>query len=97
MNYIDFKISLSNRSLKQLEKIPKKDRVSIITKLESLTKKDLNLDIKKLQGYPDFYRIRHGNYRIVFKTLNKEKVILVGIIAHRKEVYELLSKIAIFA
>ena len=77
MSYINFKISLSHQSLKELEKIPKKDRSAIITKIESLTRKDHNLDIKKLQGYSDLYRIRHGNYRVYSKLSLKTKLYLL--------------------
>jgi mRNA interferase RelE/StbE len=39
----------------------------------------------KLSGMDDLYRIRSGNYRVVYKIENDRLVVLVVRIAHRKE------------
>jgi len=41
--------------------------------------------IKKLRGEKDYYRYRIGEYRIGFKVVDNEVLILK--IAHRKEIY----------
>ena len=43
--------------------------------------------VKKLSGEDDFYRIRVGDYRIVYQIRDNELVILVVRVAHRREVY----------
>ena len=43
--------------------------------------------VTKLQGTRDLYRVRVGDYRIVFQWTPDFPVVLVGSIAHRKEVY----------
>jgi len=43
---------------------------------------------KKLKGHKDIWRIRVGDYRIVYTVDDREMVIRVGRIAHRREVYE---------
>jgi len=50
MKYQGFKVLLSKKALKQLEKIPYKERKAIIEKIDLLLISPQNLDIKKLQG-----------------------------------------------
>ncbi len=42
---------------------------------------------EKLTGSEDFYRIREGDYRIIYTIKDKELIILVVKIGHRKDVY----------
>jgi mRNA interferase RelE/StbE len=41
----------------------------------------------KLAGLPDLYRIRVGDYRIIYRVKETELVVLVLSIGHRREVY----------
>ena len=55
-------------------------------KLESI-EQSAELDIKKLKGYPNHYRLRVGKYRILFKLL-EDHVIIVFAILPRKKAYK---------
>lgn len=61
---------------------------SITKKLEALIAGDQNLNVKKIVGknFP-LYRLRVGNYRILYEVHQKEIIISIIRIAHRKEVY----------
>ena len=41
----------------------------------------------KVKGEPDLYRIRVGDYRIVYYVWDRDRRVLVAKIAHRREVY----------
>jgi mRNA interferase RelE/StbE len=41
----------------------------------------------KLAGEPDLYRVRVGNYRIIYQVDDPKLVVLVLSIAHRREIY----------
>jgi len=43
--------------------------------------------VKKLSGEDELYRIRVGDYRIVYQIRDNELVVLVVRVAHRREVY----------
>jgi len=48
----------------------------------------LKNNIKKLGGIKDdYYRLRVGNYRVIFKKEEKELIIIIIRIGHRKEIY----------
>jgi mRNA interferase RelE/StbE len=43
--------------------------------------------VKKLKGYDKTYRIRVGDYRIIYKIEDQEKLILILSSIHRKDAY----------
>jgi mRNA interferase RelE/StbE len=54
---------------KALKKLSSAERKALKKILLTLDKGQyLNLDLKKLKGYKDIYRIRHGHFRIIFKV-----------------------------
>jgi len=80
------KITISPKAEKQLRKLNKIEQVAIISKIRSLPQ----VKNKKLQGYADIYRIRVSDFRIVYKQTKSE--IYIILIAHRREVYEMLHR-----
>jgi len=43
---------------------------------------------EKLKGGENLWRIRVGNYRVIYKIFNKNKLVDISIIRHRKEAYK---------
>lgn len=68
---MNYKIELSKRSYKYLEKLDKKSKQRISNYLLLLTKNPRNsdLDIKKIQGESSMYRLRVGSFRILYRDL----------------------------
>ena len=79
---IQFKASVR----KDLRKIPKKDVLKILTKVESLAGNPLPSQAEKLSG-DDKYRIRQGNYRILYQIEDDILLITVVKVGHRRDVY----------
>ena len=79
-----FSVKLMPRAIKDLEKLSKSDAKKIIEKVKSL-EQGLTGDIKKLTNFTPEYRLRVGDYRILFEI--QEKDILIYRIKHRKEAY----------
>lgn len=85
------KLLISPKAEKELRKIPKIDQIIIARKIRSLSNPSAILNSEKLSGYPNIYRIRVGNYRIVFrKTTAEIYVILIG---HRRDIYRLINQL----
>ena len=84
------KITLSPRAEKQLRKLPKFDSLAIAQKIRNLP--DIKVsNIEKLSGFSDIFRIRVGNYRIVYKkSTNSIYIILIG---HRRDIYKLVKEL----
>ena len=65
------RVVVEKRFLRKFKKMDKEDKLRILKILKRLESEDLDkLDIKKLKGYNYIYRIRVGDFRILFK---KEK------------------------
>lgn len=79
-----FKIILYSKALKQLEKLDKNTQKRIIEKIKLLSD-NLQGDVKKLTDFTPEYRLRVGNYRILFDI--EDSTISVHLIKHRKEAY----------
>ncbi|MEL7629632.1 type II toxin-antitoxin system RelE/ParE family toxin [Pectobacterium aroidearum] len=66
------KISWSKRALKQLGTIDTRYRKRIKEKVGELsTFPDVNLNLKKLESSGKQYRLRVGDYRIIFELINE--------------------------
>lgn len=83
-------IILSPLSEKQLKKLPKFDQIAVAEKIR-LFKEDLSLDEERIKGYKNIFRVRVGDYRIVYqKSATSYYIILIR---HRKDVYEFLKRL----
>ena len=65
--------------------MPKKDRLRLVTKISALGSDPRPLGSEKLSAQEQ-YRIRQGNYRVVYSISDSEKTVLVVKVGHRREV-----------
>lgn len=62
-----YEVEISESAEKFLEKVPKKDQSRIIEKIDALSDEPMPSGSIKLHGYKEaLYRIRSGNYRVVY-------------------------------
>jgi addiction module toxin, RelE/StbE family len=88
---LGYEVTLSPEAQKNLKKIDNKMTLKILKKLEDLTSDKLgSLDIKKLKEKDGLYRLRIGDYRIIYSINRKEIIIFVVKIGHRKNVYDVM-------
>lgn len=82
-----YHIEISSSAEKVLKKIPEKNLRRITKAILGLATDPHPFGSVKLSGEGQAYRIRIGNYRVIYEIINKELLILVLKIGHRKEVY----------
>ncbi len=82
-----FALSFKTGVEKDLRKIPREFIPHLLEKVESLAKEPLPRDCVKISGSENFYRVRSGDYRIVYQVLQQEKEVVVHYIRHRRVVY----------
>jgi mRNA interferase RelE/StbE len=78
---------LSKKAQKQLDKLPDNIAEPIIDTIGSLENNPRPMGYKKLKGR-DGYRIRTGNYRIIYNIFDTELIIDIIALGHRKDIYE---------
>ena len=83
-----FKLFISSSAEKKLKKIPKKDISKIVILIQSLTINPYPVGCRKLSGEETIYRVRQGQYRVIYEVKNHELVILILKIGHRKDIYK---------
>ncbi len=83
----EYQVSLTQTAQRQLDKLPDSIATPILDAIAKLAKEPRPSGCKKLQGRPG-YRIRKGDYRILYEIVDKKLVVTVISIGHRKDVYE---------
>jgi mRNA interferase RelE/StbE len=81
-------VELKQSARKELERLPNALVARIIAKLESLEENPRPSGCKKLKGGDAEYRIRVGEYRIVYVIDDRRIIVTITRIRHRRDVYE---------
>jgi mRNA interferase RelE/StbE len=81
------------RAVRQLRAIPQLTALTILRALTPLgdDPRRPDADINKLVGYSDRYRLRVGDYRIIYEITDTQLIILIVGVGHRREAYRALS------
>jgi len=82
------RILISKRALKELKSVPEIERKSIKDRISKLAFFPLiRLDIKKLRGQQKVYRLRVGDYRVIFEYDDEERLVKILKVGKRGSVY----------
>ena len=81
------------RAVRQLRSIPQPAALTILRAVALLgdDPRRPDADIKKLAGYSDRYRLRVGDYRVIYEIVDEQLIILVVGVGHRRGAYRALS------
>ncbi|MFV0339009.1 MAG: type II toxin-antitoxin system RelE family toxin [Parachlamydiaceae bacterium] len=83
-----YTLSFASCIEKQLKQIPKATRKLIFDRIEKLAINPRPENVEPLQGSEKgLFRIRQGDYRIVYQVQDKKLIILIVRVVHRREVY----------
>jgi mRNA interferase RelE/StbE len=83
-----YKLQIKPSASKELELAgSKKDRQRIVSRIYSLADDPRPTGCEKLAAEEDKYRVRQGDYRIIYSINDKQRVVVVTKIGHRREVY----------
>jgi len=83
-----FAVLVKPSARKELEALPDNVLARVVRKLEALGHAPRPAGCKKLKGYKDQWRVRVGDWRVVYIIDDAAKVVSVTRIAHRSQVYE---------
>jgi len=84
----EYKILLKSSAAKEIEAVgSKEDRRRIVEKIAGLAVNPRSQKTEKLAGYDDRYRIRQGQYRIVYFIEDSRREVTIFKVGHRKDVY----------
>jgi mRNA interferase RelE/StbE len=81
-------IEVSPAAARQLKKIDRGALPQIVEKIDSLAHDPRPHGCEKLTGYDDLYRVRVGDYRIVYAVEDRLVLVVVLKVGDRAEVYQ---------
>lgn len=84
----DYTVEVKPSARKELEGLPDNVLSRVVGKLESLGHTPRPAGCKKLKGYKDHWRVRVGDWRVLYIIDDSARLVSVTRIAHRREVYE---------
>ena len=82
-----YRVELRPSAAKALEALPKSARARVDALIVSLADEPRPSGVKKLAGEDSLYRVRSGEYRVVYTIEDRVLLVLVVRVAHRREVY----------
>ena len=80
-------IEVKPAALRSLRKLPQEVQKRLARRIEALSRNPRPAGVEKLKGLPDLYRLRLGDYRILYQIQDKILLVLVVQVGHRREIY----------
>lgn len=81
---MQYQIFIEKKARKFINKLPKQDKVRLLNAINELPKGD----IKPIQGYEKYFRLRVGDYRIIYTLHNDNLIICVIDAGNRGDIYK---------
>jgi mRNA interferase RelE/StbE len=82
-----FEIRWRSSTRKDLRRIPREEVSRILAAVAQLAEEPLPHGSEKLTGSDHTYRIRVGDYRVVYERLRGIRAVVIQRVRHRKDVY----------
>lgn len=81
------RIEFAPSAAKALKRLPPDVRSRLVPRIGSLADQVQPADVTKLQGLGDLYRIRAGDYRIVYQIRDRVLLVLVVKVGHSSDIH----------
>jgi mRNA interferase RelE/StbE len=81
-----YKIIFRKSVIQDMRRIPNRDLRRILAAIDLLSKEPRPLGVERLSGQ-EKYRVRQGNYRIIYEINDNEVIVVVVKVGHRRDVY----------
>jgi len=82
-----YQIEFTKQASKQFKNLPFQEQQILAPKIDSLANNPNPNNATKLVGEDNLYRLRVGDYRIIYTIQNEQLLILILKISHRRDVY----------
>jgi mRNA interferase RelE/StbE len=89
---VAYRVVVEGAAARTIRKLPRQTQRQVVAKAEGLGQNPRPPGCKKLEGAEDLYRVRVGEYRIVYRIEDRKLVVLVIRVAPRSEAYRRLGR-----
>ncbi|MCL1492479.1 MAG: type II toxin-antitoxin system RelE/ParE family toxin [Pseudanabaena sp. Salubria-1] len=84
---MSYEVQILPKAARQIKALSLEIRQDITLTIQSLANEPRPIGVKKLSGEKDIYRVRVGNYRVLYQIIDKVLVVVFVSVGHRREVY----------
>lgn len=85
----DYEITIARSALRELSRLPSRTKTRITGAVEDLGATPRPRGVEKLTGYTDLYRIRVGQYRIIYRINDDARIVNIVRVRTRGAAYRL--------
>ncbi len=82
-----YRIEVKASAIKEIAALPRREQRRLIAAIEALGADPRPEGVRKLTGYKDAYRVRVGDYRVVYVVRDDVLTVFVVRVGHRRDVY----------
>lgn len=88
---MSYRIEIDTGAARQIRKLPREVQASVARTIDGLSENPRHHKVEHLSGAKNLYRVRTGNYRVVFTIRDDVLIVLVVAAGHRKEIYRMIQ------
>ena len=81
-----YRLLIKSSAAKEIEGLPLKDRKRVVARMQGLSDQPRPPGCEKLTGH-DLFRVRQGQYRILYEIQDHDLTVTIFKIGHRRDVY----------
>jgi len=85
---VSYKIEFSRKAERQFKALTNQIQKRLKPKIDALAQKPRPRGVKKLEGEDELYRVRVGDYRVIYQVRDNVLIVLVVSLGDRKEIYK---------
>lgn len=91
---MSYRVEFTEKALSQFSHLPRKVQEKLSNQITSLADDPRPEGACKIRGQDDCYRVRYGDYRVVYAVFDNRLFILIVRAGHRKDVYKGMESLA---
>jgi len=82
-----YRIEIKKSAQREIAALARRQQRRVMAAIEKLADDPRPDGVRKLSGTEDFYRIRVGDYRVVYQVCDDVLIVFVVRVGHRRDVY----------
>jgi mRNA interferase RelE/StbE len=82
-----YSVEIEVRAAREIRALPRREQEHVIARTEALARNPRPPGCVKLSGHSELWRVRSGNYRIVYQIEDERLLVIVVKVGHRRDVY----------
>lgn len=85
-----YTVQLKPSAAKEFSALPKRDAAKVAAKIDALALVACPIGSKKIKGHENIWRVRFGDYRVLYAAPNDDGIVTILRISKREDAYKLL-------